>query len=270
MSKIDNNSKIAVFDSGMGGLKVLSDLKKLMPDEKFIYFADIKNYPYGNKTKDEVIEFSKKIVDFLIKKEVKAIVIGCNTASVCAYEELNQKYDINLYPITQIASNYLSGGNYQKLGVFATELTAKSKAYSSLINQTNPDIDVLEVSCKNWADFVESECLDKDELGIEIEPEIIKMKEFSPDKIVLGCTHYPFLTNLLEKKYKEAEFIDPSIVLASHVKKDLTNLELISDELMKNEPEDIYLNVEDKKIKIKEKYLDKIENKNAEIYKISI
>ena len=187
------NSPIGFFDSGVGGLSVYSRFRDLLPNENTIYFGDLKNLPYGNKTQKELIGFAKDILDFFATKKVKAVVIACNTSSALAYEFIKNDYDFKIYPIIQSCAKIISNYKVERIGVFATVGTVNSKAYSREINKFNPKITVKEIACPNWVSIVEG--VGSVDAEADIKNHMDEMLEFLPDKIVLGCTHYPYLLN---------------------------------------------------------------------------
>ena len=144
-----NNKKIGVYDSGVGGLTVYEKLKKLMPNENYIYYGDLKNQPYGEKTKEQLIQYAEDIFKFFIEKDVKCIVMACNTTSAIAYEALKDKYDIKVYPIVQSCANVLSLLEIERLGVFATPVTINSHIYKNEIYKYNKEMQVFELACLN-------------------------------------------------------------------------------------------------------------------------
>lgn len=139
-----DNRPIGMFDSGIGGLTVLKEFLKLMPNENYIYYADTKNLPYGNKTKEQIISFTEEIVDFFISKKVKAIVIACGTASSLAYEHLKSKYDIPIFDIiTPTASNIKA----LDIGVIATKGAINSGVWENKIREFNSKVNVYTRAC---------------------------------------------------------------------------------------------------------------------------
>lgn len=215
----NNNLPVGFFDSGVGGLSVYSRFKKLLPNENTIYFGDLKNLPYGNKTQAELIGFAKNILDFFKTKNVKAVVIACNTSSALAYESIKNLYDFDIYPIIQSCAKVISGYTIDRIGVFATVGTVNSKAYSSEINKFNPNIKVTEIACPNWVSIVEGG------QGVDAESDIKKhleeMLAFSPQKIILGCTHYPYLIDSLSKYASKELFIDPAEIFVDYINSNL-------------------------------------------------
>ena len=130
-----SNRPIGVFDSGVGGLSVFSQLVKLLPDENYIYFGDTINLPYGSKTQDELVEITRKIFDFFKCKNVKAVVMACNTTSALTYEILKPYYDFKIYPIVQTVAKKIATQGHNKIGVFATQGTINSHAYKKEISK---------------------------------------------------------------------------------------------------------------------------------------
>ena len=152
---MNNNAPVGFFDSGVGGLSVFSQFRKLLPNENTIYFGDLKNLPYGNKSKEELISFARSILKFFQSKNVKAVVIACNTSSALAYESIKNEFDFKIYPIIQSCAKVISSmNNIKKIGVFATTGTVSSKVYTREIKKYNSELEVLEIACPNWVSIV--------------------------------------------------------------------------------------------------------------------
>ena len=213
---MNNNLPIGFFDSGVGGLSVYSKFRKLLPNENTIYFGDLKNLPYGNKTQEELIGFAKNILDFFKTKNVKAVVIACNTSSALAYDFIKDSYDFEIYPIIQSCAKVISEYDLKKIGVFATVGTVSSKAYTKEITKFNPNIKVKEIACPNWVSIIEN--VGNIDAEADIKTHIEEMLAFSPEKIILGCTHYPYLINSLEKYATKDIFIDPAEIFVNYIK----------------------------------------------------
>ena len=227
-NNINNNAlPIGFFDSGVGGLSVYSRFKKLLPCENTLYFGDLLNLPYGNKSKDELIKFARNILDFYEKKGVKAVVIACNTSSAQAYDTIKDEYDFKIYPIIQSCAKVISSMDISRIGVFATEATVKAGVYTSELKKHNSSIEVKEIPCPNWVSIVEGNYGNNNPLE-DIEAHVKSMLEFNPDKIVLGCTHYPYLINSLKKFAPEDLFIDPAEIFVRYIKEDLRKNNLLN------------------------------------------
>ena len=213
-----NNSPIGFFDSGVGGLSVYARFRELLPNENTIYYGDLKNLPYGDKSQEELIGFAKNILDFFKSKQVKAVVIACNTSSALAYDAVKNDYDFKIYPIIQSCAKVISSMDVKKVGVFATVGTVNSGAYKREINKYNPKIQVKEIACPNWVSIVEG-IYEKGES--DIEKHLCEMLKFQPEKIILGCTHYPYLINVLSKFAPQDIFIDPAMIFVDYIRNDI-------------------------------------------------
>ena len=185
---------IAFFDSGVGGLTVYKEVKKLLPNENYLYFGDTLNMPYGEKTQEELIEIARKIFDFFNEQNVKAVVMACNTTSAMTYDILKNDYNFKIYPIIQSVAKVMSSLPIKKLGIFATPATINSHAYSREINKLNPTINVTEIACPAWVRIVEENRLNQPQSIEQIKEKAQEMLKNNPEKIILGCTQYPYLT----------------------------------------------------------------------------
>lgn len=248
MSTLKNNSPIGFFDSGVGGLTVLNEVKKLLPNEDFIYFGDTLHVPYGDKTKNQLLEYSSNILRFFEEKECKAVVMACNTTSSTIYDDIKDKYKFKLYPVVQSVAKILAGLEVNRLGIFATKATINSGAYSKEIAKYNNSMEVFGQYCPEWVRIVENNLIDTNESIEIIKKDLYKMLENNPQKIVLGCTHYPYLLSILKKFAPEELFIDPAKYLARYLKEDLGKLNLLKSNL-ENHYEEFYVSANPKKFK---------------------
>ena len=230
LNKNKNNNPIGVLDSGVGGLTVLSRLIKVLPNEGYIYFGDTKNLPYGNKTPKELFKLVTEILDFFASKDVKAVVFGCNTTAAAVYEQVKGLYDFEIYPIIQNASAKIEPQNFKRIGVFATQATVTSKMYTKSLKKYNPSLEVFELACPEWVGFVENQKETSQDAILNISKQMEVMKLFSPDKIILGCTHYPYLLDTLSKFEEKEKFINPANAFVEYIKEDLANKRLLSNE----------------------------------------
>lgn len=228
-SNTDKNSPIALFDSGVGGLTVLNKLEKILPHESYVYYGDTLHMPYGEKSKEQLLNYSSDIFNFFEGKGCKAVVMACNTTSSVIYEDVKDKYNFKLFSIVHSVSKILASLDVKNLGIFATRATIMSGAYQRLIKNYNPDINVFGQYCPDWVHFVEDNSMCVPENKKVILSDLDKMLENNPDKIVLGCTHYPFLLDVLSEKCDGTMFIDPALSFAEYIKSSLEELNLISD-----------------------------------------
>ncbi len=238
---LNNTDKrpIAFFDSGVGGLTVFEKVKKLMPEENFLYYGDTKNMPYGEKTKDQLIEFADKIFKFFESQNAKAVVMACNTTSAMTYEELKNSYNFKIYPIIQsVCSELAKLEDVKKLGIIGTPATINSHCYSKEIAKYNKNMVVYELAAPKWVRIVEEHRITQPQSIEQVKEILDLMREFYPDKIVLACTHYPYLMGVLKQFLPEKTFIDPSMYFAKIIKEDLGKLGLLNN---KREYEKFYV-----------------------------
>lgn len=226
-----DNRPIAFFDSGVGGLTVFAKVKKLLPNENYLYFGDTKNMPYGEKSEKQLIEFAYRIFKFFEKQNAKAVVMACNTTSAITYEKLKNNYNFKIYPIIQTVCSTLAGlDGVKSLGVIATPATINSHAYSKGIAKYNKDMKVYELAAPNWVRIVEEHRIHQPQSIEQIKEILEVMKKNNPDKIVLACTHYPYLLDVLKKFLPEDKYIDPAIFFAQSIKNDLEKNNLLGKE----------------------------------------
>ncbi len=221
-----NRNPIAFFDSGVGGLTVFSKVKALLPNENYLYFGDTKNMPYGEKSEKELLEFADKIFKFFEREGAKAVVMACNTTSAVTYEKLKNNYNFKIYPIIQSVCPYLANLNgVKKLAVIATSATVNSHIYSKEIKKYNPQTEVFEIDAPKWVKIVEEHRIN--ESSNEVKEILDKLPEV--DRIVLACTHYPYLLMVLKEFMPADKFIDPSLDFARIIKSDLEKNGLLND-----------------------------------------
>jgi glutamate racemase len=192
---------IGVFDSGVGGLTVLKSLLKHLPDYDYVYLGDNARTPYGNKTKEEVYEYTRQAVDFLFKQGCDLIIIACNTASALALRQLQQEYLPKKYPgkkilgvVRPMAEAIALNKKIKKVGMIGTKATVKSKIYPREIKLLNKKIKIFCQSAPLLVPLIESGWNDKEEIAEILEKYLQPLKKAKIDSLVLGCTHYPFLT----------------------------------------------------------------------------
>ena len=235
-----NNRPIGFFDSGVGGLSVYSKFKKLLRNENTLYFGDLAHLPYGNKSREELIRYARGILNFYKEKNVKAVVIACNTSSAQAYDTVKNEYDFKIYPIIQSCAQVIATQNIKKIGVFATMATVNSAVYTRELKKYNQGLQIKEIPCPNWVDIVESGRYQDDSAVNDIKIHLEEMMKFEPEKIILGCTHYPYLLDLLAAFTTKELFIDPAEIFVEYIAEDLKALGMLSQEIESSE-ENIYV-----------------------------
>ncbi|OLA95007.1 MAG: glutamate racemase [Candidatus Melainabacteria bacterium LEY3_CP_29_8] len=227
---IEKYKSIGIYDSGLGGLSVFKELFRKLKNENYIYFGDTKNLPYGDKKEDELLKIATKIFDFFDRMNVKAVVMACNTTSAVVYDKIKDKYNFKIYPLIQNLAKYIASQNYQRLGVFATNSTINSHAYSKYIKLYKNNINIFEHACPNWVKIVEENSFDEEINQNIIKNDLDELLQFKPQKIILGCTHYPFLIDVLAKYTDKNLFIDPSKCFVGEIIKDLAINDLINEQ----------------------------------------
>ena len=209
---------------------MFAKVKTLMPNENYLYFGDTKNMPYGEKTEEQLLDFADKIFKFFESKNAKAVVMACNTTSAITYEKLKDNYNFKIYPIIQSVCSTLAEMNgVNKLGIIATPATINSNAYSKGIAKYNQDMQVFELAAPNWVRIVEEHRITQPQSILQVQEILDVMEQFAPDKIVLACTHYPYLMHVLKKFMPEDTFIDPAVYFAKNIQEDLTRLNLLNN-----------------------------------------
>jgi glutamate racemase len=225
-----NNNSIGVFDSGVGGLSVWKELIKILPNENIIYYADSDNCPYGTKTQKEIIKLSKRIVDFFITRDVKLVVVACNTATAAAIDYLRQNYTIpfiGMEPAVKQAAQRTKKGI---IGVLATEGTFNGRLFNETTDKWASDIEVEVQVGKGFVELVEQANFETQEAK-EIVGKVIKpLLDKGIDQLVLACTHYPFLYKTIKTiaKGTELEIIDPAPAVAKQTQNILQKFDLLT------------------------------------------
>lgn len=200
MRKMDNRP-IGIFDSGIGGLTVLEELRNTLPNETFIYLGDTLNFPYGEKTKDDIIKFSKNNIDFLIKQNCKLIIIACGTATSQALAEMKRLYKVPIIGIIKPTVEYIRKMNINKVGVIATKGTIRSGQWEKELKSVIPKIEVVNNACPLLANIAEEGKIYTDESknAIHNYMEIFKQKQV--ENLILGCTHYPLFDKIITEAF---------------------------------------------------------------------
>ena len=218
--------RIGVFDSGIGGLTVLEELKKLLPNEDYLFYADSKNCPYGEKSDTELYDITSNIVDYLIERDCKIIVIACNTATTRCIKYLRDKYKDMIFIGTEPAIKVACDRDYKNILVMATPATIASERTSILVNDNKKDYEnVYLVPCEGLADAIETDNFKKQEEIVSSIYEEYKDKEI--DAIVLGCTHYPHIKDLISKYFTNAELLDGGAGVARETKRQLERMNML-------------------------------------------
>ena len=218
--------RIGVFDSGIGGLTVLEELKNVLPNEDYLFYADSKNCPYGEKSDTELYDITSNIVDYLIDRDCKIIVIACNTATTRCIKYLRDKYKDMTFIGTEPAIKVACDRDYKNILVMATPATIASERTSILVNDNKKEYEnIYLVPCEGLADAIETDNFKKQEEIISSIYNEYKDKEI--DAIVLGCTHYPHIKPLISKYFANAELLDGGNGVARETKRQLERMNML-------------------------------------------
>lgn len=215
---------VGFFDSGVGGLSVLKEAIKNMPDEKYIYYSDNENAPYGIKTKKEIRSLTEKAVKFLINKNVKAIVIACNTASSASVKYLRRKYEIPIIAMEPAVKPALKKVDNGKILVLATKFTLNNKKFDELIKRLNLENKIIKKDATELVSLIENLEENKQNIIKKLKKYKEKLKGEKVDVIVLGCTHFVFIKKEIENIFKNTPIIDGNKGTIKHLMK-LINVE---------------------------------------------
>ncbi|MCB9202600.1 MAG: glutamate racemase [Flavobacteriales bacterium] len=228
---MESNQAIGIFDSGVGGLTVAKEIKRIMPNENIIYFGDSKHLPYGDKSKETVIEYSERITNFLLSKNCKAIVIACNTASANAFRSVKKLVDGKslVFDVISPVADKIGFEIHSKIGVIATKATVNSHIYKRSILKRNPHLKVHELATPLLAPMIE-EGFYNHEISKVILKTYLNSSKFSDiDTIILGCTHYPLIHNEVRNFFNNSvNVVDSPSIVANYIKHELQQNNLLN------------------------------------------
>ncbi|MGB2601732.1 MAG: glutamate racemase [Candidatus Omnitrophota bacterium] len=214
------NRPIGIFDSGVGGLTVARSVRKELPDEDIIYFGDTARVPYGNKSKDTIIRFSREIMSFMMDMNVKMVVIACNTASSLSLASLKRYYSIPVVgvinPGVEEALRLSKSG---RIGVIGTSSTVSSGTYGKELKRNDPSCKVFSKSCPLFVPLVENRFFSSPVTRQVAGMYLKDLKKKKIDTLILGCTHYPILKTVIGKTMGSTKLVDSSLAVAKYVKK---------------------------------------------------
>ena len=220
-----DNRPIGFFDSGLGGLTCIPYLMKELPEEKIIYFGDTARTPYGSKATRTIRNFSMEIADFLVKSDVKMIVIACNTVSATCVDDLQERFpQIPIIGIIEPTARYV--GTYRgvkdKVGVIGTKVTIASHAYKNNIHKYNDRLQICEAACPAFVPLIEEGIIENEIMDLTIKYYMDSfVRDNDLDAVVLGCTHYPLIKKNIERLYPQLDIINPSDIVAGRIREAL-------------------------------------------------
>ncbi|WP_125565572.1 glutamate racemase [Companilactobacillus insicii] len=222
---------IGLLDSGLGGLTVTKEVIKQMPNEDIVFIGDEARMPYGVKTKEQITEYTRELVKYLISQDVKVIIYACNTATANALPTLKNEFSIPMFGVIQpgaVAASLSTKTKY--VGVIGTEATINSKSYSKAIEANDPEIKVLGIAAQKFVSFVENDEADSDDAKKNIAETLAPYKDPKYDTLVLGCTHFPMLKpQIREVLGNKINLVDSGVETVSYVKDYLEANYLLTD-----------------------------------------
>ena len=233
---------IGFLDSGVGGLSVLREAIKIMPNENYIYFGDSKNAPYGVKPTKEIRDLTFNVVDFLIEKGIKGLVVACNTATSAAVSELRRVYpDIPLVGIEPAIKPAVELNRSGKILIMATPMTIKQEKFNLLLNKYKEKAEIVPIPCAGLMEFIEDGILSGEELEEYLEEKLSIYDKSEISSIVLGCTHYPFVKDVIAKIVGSNVIImDGGEGTAREIKRRLREKNLLTDRIKKGNVDKIF------------------------------
>lgn len=214
---------IGIFDSGVGGLSVFREIRKLLPEESYIYYSDNAHCPYGEKSVEYIIERARVITRFLIGKGAEIIVVACNTATAAAIATLREEFPVKFIGMEPAVKPAVKSTKTGVIGVLATAGTLKADKYLHTREKFSEGIKIVEHIGQGFVELVEKGCLEGEEAESIVTASLKPLLDEGADRIVLGCTHYPFLSETIAKiaaelyPEREIEIIDPAPAVARHL-----------------------------------------------------
>lgn len=234
---------IGVFDSGVGGLTVVREIFDKLPDYQIIYFGDTARTPYGTKSKETIIKYAREDAKFLLERGAKIIVIACNTASAVAAEILRKESGVPVFEVIVPALRAaLSATKKGKIGVIGTRATVTSGVYEIMMKKNNPDIEVVSQPCPLLVPLVEEAWLNQPETKRIVKKYLQPLKNKQIDTLILGCTHYPVLKNMIKSRIgRGVKLVDSAEEVVHELKKFLANNSEVEKSLAKDGDHKFYV-----------------------------
>lgn len=203
---LNTRQPIGIFDSGVGGLTVLTELQRVLPNESILYFGDTANLPYGTKTPSEILHFVRAILNWMVSCHAKMVIMACNTSSALALEQVQSEYAIPILGVILPAAR-AAAQNGERLGVIATPATTRSHAYRNAIQEISPQAKVWEVSCPEFVPLIERNRIHEPETRTIVYRYLHGLIQKQIDTLVYGCTHYPYLSSVI------CDLLPPTVML---------------------------------------------------------
>lgn len=192
------NKPIGVFDSGVGGLTVVSEIFKLLPGESIVYFGDVGRSPYGGRSKETIIHFARQDVRFLLEHHVKIIIVACNTASAVALETLQEEFNMDILGVIEPGSKAaMNHSRNHRIGIIGTKATISSDSYARAIQKRRQETKVFSLACPLFVPLAEEGYIEKEATYLIAQDYLKTLLDLDIDTLILGCTHYPLLKSVI-------------------------------------------------------------------------
>lgn len=221
---------IGVLDSGLGGLTVVQEVIRQLPNESIVFIGDEARMPYGVKTHEQIISYTREMVQYLIGQNVKMIIYGCNTATAQALDAMEKEFTIPMIgvikPGSEAATNVTKTNH---IGIIGTQSTINSKSYNETIKNLDPKADVLGIVAQKFVSIVESDSANTKQAKENIETTLKPFKDSDYDTLVLGCTHFPMLKEQISDYLPDIKLVDPALKTVERAEKYLTDNNLLTD-----------------------------------------
>jgi len=229
-----NNGAIGVFDSGLGGLSAVRELKRILPSESIIYFGDTARVPYGGKSEDVIVKYALQDMRFLLKHNVKAILVACGTVSSVAMTALRNATDTPIVGVVEAAASAAErASKNRKIAVLGTAATVKSRSYEKILKNKDSALDIVAKPCPLFVPLVESGHISpKDKLtALAAEEYLSDVRRFGADTVILGCTHYPIIKDAIARKLRRGvSLIDTGKEAAIELARTLREADMLCEE----------------------------------------
>jgi len=211
-----DNRPIGIFDSGVGGLTVARQIMAAMPQKRMVYFGDSLRAPYGSRQPEELVRFSRQIIDFLMTKDIGALVVACGTISATVFDEIKQMVDIPIMGMLDAAVDAaVDTTKTGRIGLIATAGTVASRAHEKAILAKQPDAELVGIPCPLFVPLAEEGWLDNDVAKLTAQAYLKNLGQSGIDTLILGCTHYPLLIESIKAALPaNISIIDPAVRLA--------------------------------------------------------
>lgn len=222
--------KIGVIDSGVGALTVAKKIQEILPNEGIIYFGDNGNVPYGNRSEEEIYELTKRMIDFLVRKDVKVIAVACNTISTLV-DKYFSDYEVPIISIIDPVSKYVADLGLDEVGVIATNFTINSGEYDKKIGMySDKDIKIIKEASPELASLVDSGVFTEEQVVAIVSKHLenVKNNGDNVENVILGCTHYPIVEHLFRGVAPDITFINPALEQVKEVKRVLSKNQLLN------------------------------------------